>query len=77
MSQPIAHVFEPSLSHRVRKSRRKDSPLTTLAVVILGAATAYFICAQWLPAMSIHADAAGRWERVEIDWNRTMLGGER
>lgn len=73
--QPLTNVFEPSLSYR--RARRNDRTITRFIAIALGLATAYWIAAKWLPRVEIHADDKGSWTRVEIDWTRTLLGGER
>ena len=73
--QPLGNCFEPSMVYR--RSQRKDRTAARLIAAVLGLATAYWVAAEWVPRIVIHTyEGSDRWV-VDVDWSRSLLGGER
>lgn len=50
----------------------------TVAIAVLaGAWLAYWLANYQLPYVAIHADESGRWDWIDLDWSRTMMGRSR
>ena len=81
--QPFTNVFEsadsptyfnaPLRSIRRRHARNR-SPWGMFVAAMFGVVCAWWLAASVIPAVTIHADAAGNWQWVEVDLERTLLG---
>lgn len=83
--QPFTNVFEPADSPTFfradlppRRIRRRDrNPWGMFIAAMLGVACAWWLAANVIPGVTIHADEHGNWQWAEVDMTRTLLGGER
>lgn len=74
MSEPDFIELTPCQSVRRGRVVNRCRRWTVALSVVVGAWIAFWLVRDWFPYVVIHASEEGHWERIEIDWDRTMLG---
>jgi hypothetical protein len=77
MSEPDFIPLHPCQTVRRGRVVNRCRRWTVAIAVLAGAWVAFWLVRTQLPYVVIHSGESGRWERIEIDWKRTMLGERR